>query len=337
MTCPSLVRIALAACAALVVSACNGNGTESLHQDSRLMMGTLVEVTVVAPADKAKAVTEAVFEEMRRVEDLTSFHKNSLLTDINSSAGKKAVKTDLELLSLVERSLKIAGETGGAFDPTVGPLCSLWRFSGADPRLPDQAEITDALAKVGWYRVKVDRQAGTVFLPDEGMALDLGGMAKGYALDRAREVMKRMGITAGLLNAGGDIVAMGEKGPGKAWRIGVQDPRNPKGLVAVAAIRDGVIVTSGDYERFFEADGRRYHHILDPMTGYPAEGMQSVTILAADGLTADALATAGIFVMGVQRGLRHIESFPGVEGLLIDSEGRIHMTPGAAKAFELKR
>lgn len=337
MTWPSVARMALLVCAALVVSACNGTETHSLHRASRLMMGTLVEVTVVAPENEAKAATEAVFEEIRRVEDLTSFHKNSPLDAINSAAGKEAVKTDLELLSLVERSLKIAGETGGAFDPTVGPLCRLWQFSGGDPRLPDNSEITDALAKVGWNRVKVDCKAGTISLPEGGMALDLGGIAKGYALERAREVMKRMGISAGLLNAGGDIVAMGEKAPGRPWRIGVQDPRDPKGLIAVAAVRDGVVVTSGDYERFFEANGKRYHHILDPTTGYPAEGLQSVTIIARDGLTSEALATAGIFVMGVQRGLNYLENFPGIEGLLVDSEGRLHMTRGAAKAFELKR
>jgi thiamine biosynthesis lipoprotein len=297
-------------------------------------MGTFVEVTVKDTRDKAKRAVRAVFDEMRRVEDLTSFHKPSDLTRINASAGSGAMQANPELVALVNESLKFARETDGAFDPTLGPLAELWNFSGGEPRLPQDSEIKTALGKKGWSRVKTDTSAGSITLPEKQMSLDLGGIAKGYSLDRARLVLQRLGVKAALINAGGDILAIGEKTPGKPWRIGVQDPRNPRGLVAVAEIRDGVIVTSGDYERFFLRDGKRYHHILNPETGYPTTGLRSVTIIAPNGVRADAMATA-IFGLGVKRALEYMESTPGVEGFLIDADGKMFLSSGAKDFVEV--
>jgi len=168
------------------------------------------------------------------------------------------------------------------------------------------------------------------------MALDLGGIAKGYALDRAAAVLKKHGISSALVNAGGDVLVVGEKEPVKPWRIGVQDPRNPREVVAVAALKDRVIMTSGDYERFFVKDGKRYHHILNPATGYPADGAQSVTVVASSGLVSEPLG-ATVFVLGVEEGLKYIQSLHNVDALVIDPQGQIHMTPGAQSLFELKR
>jgi thiamine biosynthesis lipoprotein len=267
---------------------------------------------------------------------LTSFHRPSGLTGINNTAGTGPTKPDRELLELIELALGTAKATRGAFDPTVGVLCRLWSFSGGEPRLPDNREILGAMTKVGWNRVKFDNSDGTIILPEKGMALDLGGIAKGYALDRAAEVLKKQGIASALVNAGGDVLAVGEKEPGKPWRIGIQDPRNSREVVAVAPLKDRVIMTSGDYERFFLKDDKRYHHILNPATGYPAEGAQSVTIIASRGVVAEPLG-ATIFVLGVDEGLKYVQSLPGVEALVIDPQGQIHMTPGARSLFELKR
>ncbi|MFH1117351.1 MAG: FAD:protein FMN transferase [Pseudomonadota bacterium] len=296
-------------------------------------MGTFVEVTVKGTKEKAEQARRAVFDEIARVEALTSFHKPSGLTTINSLAGTGAVHADPELTALVEESLKHAGETDGAFEPTLGPLARIWNFSGGEPRLPEDPEIKTALEKKGWKRVKTDKMASTVTLSHKGMSLDLGGIAKGYSLDRAGAVLKKLGVQAALINAGGDILALGEKSPGKPWRVGVQDPRNPKGLVAVAAIKDRVIVTSGDYERFFIREGKRYHHILDPATGYPTTGLRSVTIVAREGTRADAMATA-IFSLGVERGLQYVENTPDVEGFLIDAEGKMFLSSGAKDFLE---
>ncbi|MFZ5868717.1 MAG: FAD:protein FMN transferase [Thermodesulfobacteriota bacterium] len=307
------------------------------YKASRLLMGTLVEITVVGHPDKARSAAEAAFEEIKRVERLTSFHQPSALTSLNEQAGFGPVKTDPELARLVEASLKIAAQTGGAFDPTVGPLSRLWGFSGTtEPRLPTQAEIDSALSKVGWKHVRVDRSASTVDLPESGMSLDLGGIAKGYALNRAAAVLKEMGIRSALVNAGGDIIAIGEKSSGRPWRIGVQDPRDQKGILAVVELKDRAIVTSGDYERVFFINDERYHHILDPKTGYPARGMQSVTIVFSDAVIVDGLSVA-VFVAGPQKGMEMIQSVPGAAGLLVDAAGELHLSPGAASLFELKR
>ncbi|MBI4961988.1 MAG: FAD:protein FMN transferase [Desulfomonile tiedjei] len=321
---------------ALFIVSCSGKDSVDIHRYSRLLMGTLVEVTVSSPRDKANGASEAVFDEIKRVEDLTSFHKPSGLTSLNDSAGRGPINPDRELLEIIGTALQTAKATKGAFDPTVGVLCRLWSFSGGEPRLPDSSEIVEAVKKVGWGRVKLDNSEGTVFLPETGMALDLGGITKGYALDRVAEALRKHGISSALVNIGGDVLVVGEKEPGKPWRIGVQDPRNPREVVAVAAPKDRVVMTSGDYERFFVKDGKRFHHILNPATGYPAEGAQSVTIVAASGLVAEPLG-ATIFVLGVDKGLKYIHSLPDVEALVIDPQGQIHMTPGARSLFELKR
>lgn len=326
-------------CSLLIVLpfiSCSGKGSAEIHRYSRLFLGTLVEVTISGKSDKSRVAAEAVFDEIKHVEDLTSFHKPSDLNGVNDSEGQGPVKPDRQLLELIEVAFRTAKATGGAFDPTVGVLCRLWSFSGGEPRLPDNSEIVGALKKVGWNRVKLDMSEGTILLPEKGMALDLGGIAKGFALDRAAEVLKKQGVSSALVNAGGDVLVVGEKEPGKLWRIGVQDPRNPREVVAIAALKDRVIMTSGDYERFFVKDGKRYHHILNPATGYPAEGAQSVTIVASSGLVAEPLG-ATVFVMGVDEGLKYIQSLDGVEALVIDSQGKIHMTPGARSLFELKR
>lgn len=326
--------VALFSVAGLVCS-CSTAPSEDLHKETRVLLGTFVEVTVKAEKDKAKQAVRAVLDEMKRVEDLTSFHKPSELTRINALAGSGAVHADPELVALVNESLKFAERTDGAFDPTLGPLAKLWNFSGGgESRLPDDSEIQTALAKTGWRRVKTDTSAGTITLSEKGMSLDLGGIAKVYSLDRARMVLKKLGVRSALVNAGGDVAVVGEKSPGKPWRVGVQDPRNPRGLVAVAAITDGFIVTSGDYERFFLRDGKRYHHILNPETGYPATGLRSATIIAPTGVMADAISTA-VFVLGVKRGLEYLKRTPGVEGFLIDDAGKMFFSPGAKDYLEV--
>jgi FAD:protein FMN transferase len=318
-----------------LLPSCSGTGSPPLHKSSRLLLGTLVEVTISGYAEKAGSATQAVFDEIKRVEDLTSFHKPSGLTEINDAAGRGPVKADAELLDLIDLSLHTAEKTGGAFDPSVGVLSRLWSFSGGESRLPDQSEIADALTKVGWNRIKIDRSNGTIDIPEKGMALDLGGIAKGYALDRAARVLRQHGITSALVNAGGDVLVVGEKEPGKPWRVGVQDPRNPRDVVAVVAVKDRIILTSGDYERFFVKDGKRYHHILDPKTGYPAEGVESVTLVARTGVTAEPLG-ATVFVKGIAEGLKYVQSLGDVEAMAVDGNGEIHTTPGGRSVFELK-
>ncbi len=322
-------------CFVCLTVACRDANAPEVHKINRLLMGTLVEITVVAAPGKAVVAANAAADEIKRIEDLTSFHKNSELNSINAKAGQGPVKANDELVSFLERVFEIAQETGGAFDPTVGPLSALWGFSSDNPHLPDSSEINKTVAKVGWERVKIDSVRQTILLPEKGMSLDLGAVGKGYALDKAAAILRSHSISSALVNVGGDIIALGEKQPGKPWRVGVQDPRNPRSIIAVVELRDGVIVTSGDYERCFFQDEKRYHHILDPKTGYPAEALQSVTLVASGGAMIQPLATA-VFVMGPKRGLEFIESRPGIDALLIDSSGKIVMSSGAERIFQVK-
>lgn len=307
---------------------CSVGDSHRPYKINRLLMGTLVEITVTGDPKNAATAANAVADEIKRVEDVMSFHKQSKLQALNCNAGQGPAPVDKELFDLIDTSLRFARLTSGAFDPAMGPISRLWGFSGDDPTVPDPAEIKAELPYVAWEKIRTDPATHSVTLPLQGMALDLGGIAKGYALDRSAAVLKKMGVPSALVNAGGDIVAVGSKSPGKPWRIGIQHPRDPKGILAVIQLQDKVVVTSGDYERFIEKDGKRYHHILDPQTGYPAQGVESVTVIASDGVTADALATAA-FVAGPEKGLNLLEKQEGVEGLLVDSEGLLHMTSGA--------
>lgn len=329
------LRSFVALSVAVLAASCVGDGSPPLHKVGHLLMGTYVQITVVGEGEKVRAAAQAAVDELRRVENLTSFHKPSALTSLNEEAGSGEYRPDPELLNLVRVSVDFARDTAGAFDPTVGPLSRLWDFSGDQPRVPPENLVREALKKVGWNKVRIDGNPGTIRFSEKGTALDLGGIAKGYALDRAGAVLKERGIAGALVNAGGDILAVGEKAPGSPWRVGIQDPRNPNGIVAVVPLKNRVVVTSGDYERFVIKDGKRYHHLLDPKTGFPAEGLQAVTIIAETGVTADALATA-VFVLGPDKGMKLVEDTPRAEALLINASGEFRMSSGAAKLIELR-
>lgn len=318
------------------LNSCSGRNSDSTIKVGRILMGTLIEVTVLGPANQLQEGANAALDEIKRIEDLTSFHKESKLNEINKNAGIQPVKVDPELLALIQRSLEISSLTDGAFDPTIGVLSRLWNFSGtAGPRLPDQEEINAALKKVGWKKVQIFPEKNEIFLPEKDMALDLGGIAKGYALNRAEQIIKSRGLKFALINAGGDIAALGGKGLGVPWKIGIQDPRNPDTIAAVVQIDSGNVFTSGDYERFFDKDGIRYHHILDPVTGYPASGLDSVTIVAPDGTDAEGL-SAAVFVLGSEKGMRLIEQQANISGLIVDSEGRYILSSNASSLIQIK-
>jgi thiamine biosynthesis lipoprotein len=232
------------------------------------------------------------------------------------------------LAEVVLAALYWAEQSRGAFDPTVARLLDLWNFPSGPHAPPDEASLVIARAATGWRKVSVDRKDLTVNLA--GTSLDLGGIAKGYAVDRAAGALRAAGAENFVVNAGGDLCVAGTKN-GKPWRIGIQDPRNPELLLKVVTPREGAFVTSGDYERFFLWEGERYHHILDPRTGRPARGCSSVTVWARYGIDADALATAA-FVLGPAEGLALLERLEGVEGLIIDATGGERATSGFAAA-----
>lgn len=289
-------------------------------------MGTDLQLEACGPdAAALERALDAAEKEIRRVEDLTTDWRPSPLMKLNAKAGAGPVEVVPELLDLIERGLAVGEVTGGAFDITYAGAGRLWDFKADPPVVPSQAEIRAALERIGFARVKVDRDAGTVDLP-EGMVLGLGGIAKGYGVDRAMAVLLEHGLEHALVSAGGDMKILGRK-QGQPWRIAVKHPRDAERVLAVLPVTNTCVMTSGDYERFFEVDGKRYHHILDPRTGYPASGCISATVLAQDAAFADAIATA-LCVLGPEKGLALIEKLPRVEGLAVGLDGTVHLSSG---------
>lgn len=292
----------------------------------RIVMGTTAQVTAVG-SDQAvlRTAIEAAFEEVSRIEELMSAHRqDSGLARINTEASERAVEVGPELFEVIERGVFFGEISGGAFDITVGPLMGLWKDAQENGTPPSADAIAEAEARIGYDKLILDPKKHTVRFAVAGMRLDLGGIAKGYALDRAAEAMRTAGASGGLVDIGGDIRCFGEYPPGrKMWSIGLQDPREEGHLVMVLEIpSDWAVATSGDYRRFTEIDGRRYSHIVNPDNAEAHSEFSSVTVLAQTAADADALATA-VTVMGYETGFRLIEHLAGVEAIAISHENEI--------------
>ena len=299
-------------------------------------MDTKVDLVLYGlPSKQAEGVAEKVFAEMERMENILSrYVPGSDVNRINAAAGRAPVKVQPETIAVMQKALEIAELSGGAFDPTVGSLLELWGWSAGDPRVPTMQEINAVLPSVNYQLVEIDVDHSTIFLPLSAMKIDLGGIAKGFIVDQGQALAKKLSCPASYINAGGDINIDGRKPNGEDWRIAIQDPRDPQKWAAIVPLQEGSIATSGDYQRFFEEGGETFHHILDPQKGVPASGVRSVTVVAPDALMADALATAA-FVLGREEGLRLLESLDGIEGAIIDPEGKIHVSSGLASKIEI--
>ena len=237
---------------------------------------------------------------------------------MSSAKSGKLVEVSPESYAVIKESVRWSVKTDGAFDITVGPLLKLWGFTMKEGRIPDEEEIAEILPSVGYGKIALGEEGITIGLKAEGMAVDLGGVAKGYIVDRAVEVLKREGIASARVDAGGDLYLLGSPPMKRFWRIGIQHPRR-EDILAILKVKDGAVVTSGDYRNFFTIGGKRYCHIIDPRSGYPPEGVLSVTVLAERTADADALATA-IFVLGAERGIELAEGLQGFEALIVSEE-----------------
>jgi len=265
---------------------------------------------------------------------MNEWRPGSPLAAISHAAGGEPVPTPADVRALIRRGVELGRLTQGAFDITWAALWGVWDFRAVPPRVPSPAEIEARLPLIDYRLVTIDDDAGTVRLPRPGMVLGLGGMAKGYALDLAAAWLRRWGVRDFLLTAGGQVLARGRRGD-RPWRVGIRDPRGPQDDVfATVEIRDASVSTSGDYERAFILDGVRYHHILDPRTGRPANGLRSATVIDRDATRADALSTA-LMVLGPHAGMALVERLPDVEAVLVDHGGRVHMSAGARALVEI--
>lgn len=364
------MRAALAAL--VVVAACAGSWAISVRRSPAepaglgsgdraemigFTMGTVARIVAEGPG--AEAAAAGALEELDRLSLLLDrFRPYGDLWALNGAAGDWVDVTP-EVLELLEEAVRIAELSGGAFDPTVAPVIDLWgfveaetdssegahgheapgsspgssptRMAGTEP--PDPGEIAALLPRVDYRGIEIDAGRGRAKIA-AGQAVDLGAIAKGYGVDRAAQLLKERGIVRGLVDLGGDIYALGTRPDGSPWRLGIRHPREDGALFGILHVTDAAVATSGDYERYFEHEGVRYAHIVDPRSGWPARELVSVTVIAPSGVWADALATA-VFVLGKEEGMALLDSLPGVEGIVIDAGLHASWTRGLEGKFEL--
>ena len=296
-----------------------------LRGESRFLLGTVVEITVgKESSEKAQRAIKAAFPRIKRIENLMSIYKEgSEVSSLNREAGKSALKVSPEVFEVIKKSLYYSEISEGAFDITVGVLEEAWGFEDKEYRLPPAEELRRDLRLVNYKDILLDEERETIRFRKKGMKIDLGGVAKGYAVEEAIKELRKEGVRKALVNAGGDIQGMGER----EWKIGLKHPLKKGEILTTLKLRNQAVATSGDYEKFFFKEGRRYHHLIDPRTGKPAQGSMSVTILAPGATIADILATA-VFVLGPSKGMELIEKLENVEGIIVTSEREIKISSG---------
>lgn len=288
------------------------------------LMGSRFEITVVAKDSlQANEYIDTAVEEITRIENLiSSWNPNSQTSEINRNAGIKPVKVDAELFELIERALGISKLTDGAFDISFASMDKIWKFDGSMTQMPTEDEIKNSVAKVGYQNIELDITKHTVFLKHKGMKIGFGAIGKGYAADIAKALLMKKNVSAGIINASGDMNTWGKQPNGEYWKVAIVNPFDKDKAFGLLPILNGAVVTSGNYEKFVTFNGKRYAHIIDPRTGYPTSGILSVTVFAPKAELADALATS-VFVMGIEAGIDRINQLPNIECIIIDDEGNL--------------
>jgi thiamine biosynthesis lipoprotein len=312
-----------------------------LHQPTlvvaaRPSMGTELQLSAwTGDAAAARAAFDAVFAEFDRLEALMSvWRADSDVARLNAAAGQQPVKVSQDVLAVLHDARQISEWTGGKFDVTFAALSDLWRFDhDQDNRLPDMAEVRRRLPLIDYRRLEIDDVHETAFLRRPGMRVNLGGIAKGYAIDKAVGILRGRGLRDFMIQSGGDLYVGGTK-DGRPWRVGIQDPRGAANRsFATVEVSDRTVSTSGDYERYFMHDGRRYHHIIDPASGEPARGCRSVTILSRSAVFADGLST-GVFLLGADAGMALLKRIPDVDAVIVTAKNEVLTTPRLAGRLE---
>jgi thiamine biosynthesis lipoprotein len=304
--------------------------------DSRPLLGTEVSVYLWSDdAEMGQQALEEVFIEAARIDRLMSTYKDeSEISKINRLAADGPVAVGEELFQLVQRSLDVSVLTRGAFDITVDSVGQHYDFRAR--QRPDSETVEAERENIDYRYVQLDKAAGSVTFLKEGVRINLGGIAKGYVVERGIDILRHRGVENAIVTAGGDSRLLGDR-RGRPWMVGIRDPRNDGQVAISVPLADEAISTSGDYERYFDEDGVRYHHIIQPSTGAPASGVHSATVFGPDAVITDALSTS-VFVLGVDQGLTLIGTLPDYESIVIDSEGRVFYSDGlqqpSAEAFE---
>ncbi len=288
------------------------------------LMGSRFDITIVATDSlKAEKHIDEVIAEMSRIEELISDWKvNSQISEVNRNAGVKPVKVDRDVFELTQRSLYFSELSEGAFDISYAAMDKIWKFDGSMVKMPTSEEIKRSVAKVGYQNIILDSLNSTIFLKLSGMKIGFGATGKGYAADKGRDLMEAKGVKAGIVNASGDMTTWGKSVRGKAWNVGVTNPFDEEKYLAVISLNRDAVTTSGSYEKYVEFDGKRYAHIINPVTGYPATGLISVTVVGPSAETANGLSTS-IMVLGSTKGLELLLKFPAYSCVMVTDDGEV--------------
>lgn len=299
------------------------------------MMGTVVQLKIYGT--NAEKATEQSLKKITDIESKMSVNiKTSELTKLNAKAGISGEKLSQDTYSVIEKAVGYSKLTEGALDVTIEPIVKLWGIGTDKERVPLKSEIQEKLKLVNYKDILLDSKNSTIKLRRIGQAIDLGAIAKGYTADEIKKVLINNNISSALINLGGNVYAVGKKLDGTNWSIGIQNPLDTRGkYIGTLSVNDKSMVTSGNYERYFIVDGKRYHHIFDPKNGYPSEaGLISTTIISDKSIDGDALSTS-TYIMGLTKGLKLVESIKGVEAIFITKDKKVYVTPGLKDSFNL--
>lgn len=308
-----------------------GNHEKVEVEKNSYALGTIINLKAIG--NKAeKAITEAI-ERLNNIDDkMSAFKEYSDISKINSKSGFALEAINKDTFFVVKKAVEYSKILEGAFDPTIRPLVKLWNIGTNEERIPEKGKIEDTLKLVNYNDVILDESNQTIMLKNKEQALDVGGIAKGFAADEVRDIFYKNNIKSALIDLGGNIFALGSKKDGTPWRIGIQNPFKPRGeFVGILSVKNKSVVTSGNYERYFMKDGQRFHHILDPKTGYPSKSkIISATIISDNSIDGDGLST-GVYILGVDKSLKIIESIGGIDAIFITEDKKIYTTSGIDK------
>ncbi|OQB97032.1 MAG: Thiamine biosynthesis lipoprotein ApbE precursor [Spirochaetes bacterium ADurb.Bin110] len=298
-------------------------------------LGTLCTIRLLEGGNSA-TLAEA-FARLRTIEDRMSVNKEGTeVSKINKMSGKEAVQVSSDTFYVISKAIEYAKLTNGAFDPSIGPLVKLWNIGESGEKVPSSKDILAAKALVDWQDVVLDASTNKVFLRKQGMRLDLGAIAKGYAADEVEKILQLARVKAAAIDLGGNVLVYGTKKDKTSWRVGIQNPESERGdYLGIVEGPQMTVVTSGVYERYFIENGKWYHHIMDTKTGFPVDnGLMSVSIVSKSSIDADALSTS-LFALGIEQGMELLKRFPDAYAIFIDKEKKVYLSPGAEKVFTL--
>lgn len=293
-----------------------------MHRDA-LLMGSRFDITIVdKDSVSAEKNIERAIAEISRIENLISeWRSDTQISEVNRNAGIRAVKVDREVFELTKRALDFSKITNGAFDISIAAIDKIWKFDGSMEKMPSAETIKKSIEKVGYQHIELDSIHSTIYLKLPGMKIGFGATGKGYAAEKGKQLLLSLGIESGIVNASGDMTVWGTQLDGRPWKIGISSPFESGEILKVLLLNNTAVVTSGDYQKFVEFNGKYYSHIINPKTGFPANGLRSVTIIGPDAEIANGISTS-IMVLGKEKGLQLIKKYPDYSCLLITDKGK---------------